>query len=1037
MDFGDGTQVFNSLSVSHAWQNWGYESVVFTVFNDSNPGGISATDTIFVLPQNHTVSGVFYVSANMYNPQLPYTNWATAAVNIQDAVNFAAAGSLIWVTNGVYAGGGSVASSGLLTNRVAVTVPITVESVNGPAVTIIQGHQVAGTTNGSSAVRCAYLTNGASLVGFSLVNGATLASYSVSNADYEGGGAWCVSTNAVISNCIIANNTAQVVGGGIFSGALYNCTVASNAVILNGAGLSGGGTYQGFMINCIIIGNYSAYGGGAYGGTLINCQLVSNSAAFGAGAYGSSLISCQVVSNSGGNAGGGAYNCMLTNCTLIGNSGGFGGGAYLGTLADCSIVSNTASRANGGGAYAATLQDCLIAGNSSAVSYAGGGTFGCVLSDCTVVSNSASYGGGTAAGTNNNCIIMFNNATSGLSNNFFGDTLNYCDTAPLPSGGTGNIAVNPQLSDAYHITALSPCRGAGSSAYSSGTDLDGEPWLNPPSIGCDEYYGLGPLSVGITAAYTNVVAGLPRNFTGVFAGSVSSVVWNFGDGSTATNALTVAHGWQIPGNYTLTLTVYNVSNPGGVSASIGVQVVAQQVYYVSQASTNPVSPYSSWATAATNIQDAVDATSTTPGELVLVSNGVYNIGGRVVPPFGLTNRLVVTNPVIIQSVNGPAVTIIQGVAGRATNAVRCVWLGNNAALAGFTLANGGSLYGGDETNELSGAGVWCATASAVVSNCLIISNTAYCFGGGAYGGSLINCCFTGNRSYEYGGGTWQSTLKNCLVVSNRGYYGGGALGGTLNNCLITDNIATIGGGALGSTLVNCTVVTNSASSAGGGAYSGVAVNSILVSNSSPTGSNYYLSTLNYCCTMPLPTSGVGNISTDPMFANFTNGNFRLQSNSPCINAGNNVFVVGATDLDGNPRISGGTVDMGAYEYQNPASTISYAWLQQYGLATDGSADFADTDGNGMNNWQKWVAGLNPTNAASVLQVLSPVASGTNLVVTWQSVTNINYFLQRSSSLAPGSFQTIVTNIAGQAGTTSYADTNAPAPGPWFYRVGVP
>jgi hypothetical protein len=47
------------------------------------------------------------------------------------------------------------------------------------------------------------------------------------------------------------------------------------------------------------------------------------------------------------------------------------------------------------------------------------------------------------------------------------------------------------------------------------------------------------------------------------------------------------------------------------------------------------------------------------------------------------------------------------------------------------------------------------------------------------------------------------------------------------------------------------------------------------------------------------------------------------------------------------------------------------------------------------------------------------------------------FRQRSSSLAPGSFQTIVTNLAGQAGTTSYTDTSAPAPGPWYYRVGVP
>jgi hypothetical protein len=62
------------------------------------------------------------------------------------------------------------------------------------------------------------------------------------------------------------------------------------------------------------------------------------------------------------------------------------------------------------------------------------------------------------------------------------------------------------------------------------------------------------------------------------------------------------------------------------------------------------------------------------------------------------------------------------------------------------------------------------------------------------------------------------------------------------------------------------------------------------------------------------------------------GNLRLQSNSPCINAGSNAAAPPGSDLDSNPRIVGGAVDIGAYEFQSPQSLISYAWLQQYGLA---------------------------------------------------------------------------------------------------------
>jgi hypothetical protein len=919
-----------------------------------------------------------YVDANSASPAPPYTNWATAARVIQDAVDAAQPGDTVLVTNGLYATGGRAVGDNLQVNRVAVDKPLTLRSVNGPEFTVIDG---AGT------VRCVYLGEGASVSGFTLAHGVGV-----------GGGLRCESEAAIASNCVMVGNS----------------------------------------------GGQGGSGGGAYGGTLSHCTLRDNSAYIGGGAYLSTLNHCTLSGNSA-SAGGGAQECRLNHCTLSGNlAEGGGGGAADSTLNHCTLTGNSAH--TGGGAIRCSLNACTLCGNSA--QYGGGACVG-TLNNCTLTGN---YGGGALGHywlgtcTVNNCIVYYNtdNGAPDGANYGYGSILNYSCTTPLPTNGVGNISLDPQLASATYLSASSPCREAGSAAYATGTDIDGEPWATPPSIGCDEYHAgavEGPLNVGIAAAYTNAAVGFAVDLTALIAGRTTASVWDFGDDEVVSNRPYVSHAWNAPGDYGVVLRAYNDSYPAGVSATVTVQVLAEPVHYVAAGSTNPVPPYTSWATAATNIQDAVDAA--TFGGTVLVTNGLYATGGRAV--YGtMTNRVAVYRALTVRSVNGPEFTVIQGYQmpgiTNGEGAIRCVYLTNGASLSGFTLTRGATQSGPAVTDdrERCGGGVWCESINAVVSNCTLTGNSASEYGGGASGGTLNKCTLTGNSAWR-AGGAYYATLNHCTLTGNSAAEGGGAIGGTLNNCTLTGNSAGYGGAAILGTLNNCTLTCNSATN-GGGAVSSTLNNCIVYFNTAPDSANYDdYAHLNYCCTTPLPTNGVGNITNDPQLPDYVS-DLRLTSDSPCINAGRNAYAPGPTDLDGNPRVVSGTVDIGAYEFQGPGSVISYAWLQQFGLPTDGSADAADPDTDGHNTWQEWHCQTDPTNALSVLRLLSATPHGTpqsGLTLTWQSVAGVNYFLECSTNLAATPrFTSLATNLPGQPGTTTYTDTNAVGAPSRFYRVGV-
>ena len=111
--------------------------------------------------------------------------------------------------------------------------------------------------------------------------------------------------------------------------------------------------------------------------------------------------------------------------------------------------------------------------------------------------------------------------------------------------------------------------------------------------------------------------------------------------------------------------------------------------------------------------------------------------------------------------------------------------------------------------------------------------------------------------------------------------------------------------------------------------------------------------------------------------------------------------------------------------------------QVQGARKHRASDRIDSDSDGMNNWQEWIAGTDPLNPASALRLLSPVVNPPAITVLWQSVTNRTYCLQRAANSAgPIHFAPVASNIPGAAGTTSFTDTNAVNLSPVLYRVAV-
>jgi len=702
----------------------------------------------------------------------------------------------------------------------------------------------------------------------------------------------CDGASPTIANCIIRNNSSSENGGGmtIMSGSpkVKNCTFSENSGAYGGAVYCCGEAVD--MNDCRFIDNTATYGGAIYNEyyvTLTNCEFSRNSATTGG-----AIVNW--------------YNVILNNCTFGDNSATNVGAVY--NLWD---------------ATSTTFTNCVFSGNHASGTGAVFNDFaGPAFVNCTFAGNYASgpnsVGGAVVNRCCNpsivNCIFWGNNASAGKNISNYGGSnpnISYSDIegckdsngiwdSNLGTDGGGNINGSPCFIDANNPAGADSVLGT----FDDGLRLKG-----------------------------------------------NSLCIDAGDGNSASLR-------DIVGNARRDIPYFD--NTGtGTPNYVDIGAYEFQLWYV-DCDTNGDNDGTSWQNAFEDLQDALAYAG--GGDMVWVAKGTYK------PTSGndrSTSFKIEKNVNLFGGFDGNEIsveqrnflqneTILSGDIGTIDdhndNSYHVVENAANAVLDGFTIANG---YANGTDSDAFGGGIYnCGDFNMKVINCTLKNNSATCGGGAcsyeAMGNMFRNCKFAENTA-TYGGAISNfysvgATISNSTFSSNSAEYGGAVYYEMVEetsfvNCLFSNNYASSDGGGmfkLGSNpvITNCTFNGNCAFGAGGAMlnYFGDAsiVNCILWGNNASAGkniSNYGGSnpTISYSDTEGckdsngvwdpnLGTDGGGNINSEPLFIDPDNGDLHLRPNSPCINAGDpNGDYSGQTDIDGQPRVMGDRVDIGADE----------------------------------------------------------------------------------------------------------------------------
>lgn len=307
------------------------------------------------------------------------------------------------------------------------------------------------------------------------------------------------------------------------------------------------------------------------------------------------------------------------------------------------------------------------------------------------------------------------------------------------------------------------------------------------------------------------------------------------------------------------------------------------------------------------IQSAIDAAIR--GDEILVEPGIYfeNIDFK-------------GKEIALRSRHGAAVTIIDG--NQAGSAVSFVTgEGAPAVIEGFTIRNGFNTKGG---------GINCTNASPTISGNRIVDNSSMDGGG-------IHC----DRS--------SPVISGNTIVDNACWKGGGihlndnSSPLIANNMILSNEAGGYGGGiccwsTCAPTITNNTIVANASNEKGGGIHctiqsSPVIANTILWFNTASEGGELWVGYDQHPSTLEIDHSnvqggqarvhvtsrstllwGANMIDAHPAFVDADQGNLHVSDASPCLDAGDNgAQGLLAFDIDGDPRVGNGLVDIGADE----------------------------------------------------------------------------------------------------------------------------